>query len=235
MLTFSLIYIKGFLLSVDNDSLILLIEGKRGNHSLFAKELEKKGYDVLLARSGSEGLLLLDSYIPDVTIVNAASLRTNGVRICQSLRKRLEKCPLILVVAEDLTLPDQVDANVILNLPFTVQKLINRINLFAPIDGKQIHKVGPLSLNLETHLLTCNRKKTQLTPRLTKLLKYLMDRPGQIINRETLFKDVWETDYLGDTRTLDVHISWLRKAIEVNPRKPHVIRTIRSNGYKLEI
>ncbi len=235
MLTFSLIYIKGFLLSVDNDSLILLIEGKRGNHSLFAKELEKKGYDVLLARSGSEGLLLLDSYIPDVTIVNAASLRTNGVRICQSLRKRLEKCPLILVVAENLTLPDQVDANVILNLPFTVQKLINRINLFAPIDGKQIHKVGPLSLNLETHLLTCNRKKTQLTPRLTKLLKYLMDRPGQIINRETLFKDVWETDYLGDTRTLDVHISWLRKAIEVNPRKPHVIRTIRSNGYKLEI
>ena len=222
-------------MSVDNDSLILLIEGKRGNHSLFAKELEKKGYDVLLARSGSEGLLLLDSYIPDVTIVNAASLRTNGVRICQSLRKRLEKCPLILVVAEDLTLPDQVDANVILNLPFTVQKLINRINLFAPIDGKQIHKVGPLSLNLETHLLTCNRKKTQLTPRLTKLLKYLMDRPGQIINRETLFKDVWETDYLGDTRTLDVHISWLRKAIEVNPRKPHVIRTIRSNGYKLEI
>jgi len=62
-----------------------------------------------------------------------------------------------------------------------------------------------------------------------------MDRPGQIIGREILFKEVWETDYLGDTRTLDVHISWLRKAIEVNPRKPHVIRTIRSNGYKLEI
>ncbi len=222
-------------MSVDNDSLVLLIEGKRGNHSLFAKELEKKGYDVLLARSGSEGLFLLDSYLPEVIIVNAASLRTNGVRICQSLRKRFEKCPIILIVAEDLSLPEQVDANVTLNLPFTVQKLANRINLFAPMDSKKIYRVGPLSLNLETHLLICNRKKTQLTPRLAKLLKYLMDRPGQIIGREILFKEVWETDYLGDTRTLDVHISWLRKAIEVNPRKPHVIRTIRSNGSKLEI
>ena len=74
-----------------------------------------------------------------------------------------------------------------------------------------------------------------LTPRLVMLLRILMERPGQVIERAALFSQVWETQYTGDTRTLDVHISWLRQAIEDDPRHPRYIKTVRGMGYRLDV
>jgi len=81
----------------------------------------------------------------------------------------------------------------------------------------------------------CLSKNSRLTPRLTCLLQTLLQRRGEVIEREELFKQVWETNYTGDTRTLDVHISWLRRAIEMDPVHPRFLHTVRGVGYRLDV
>ena len=187
------------------------------------------------APSGSAGLEILESVQPNVVVVDAASLRTSGLRICQSFRKMDNDLPIILIVTRDVSVPDDVDANLVLKLPFTVQKLINRMRVYAPTNDKYIMRAGPIELNTQTQLVTCYERQTKLTPRLVRILQILMKRSGKVVKRDPLFTEVWETDYTGDTRTLDVHISWLRSAIEEDPRHPKLIRTIRGDGYILDL
>jgi DNA-binding response OmpR family regulator len=214
---------------------ILIIEGRRGDHSSFTDELKGKGYHVASAPSGSAGLEILDSIQPNVVVVDAASLRTSGLRICQSFRKMDNDLPIILIVTRKVSVPDDVDANLVLKLPFTVQKLINRMRVYAPTNDKYIMKAGPIELNTQTQLVTCYERQTKLTPRLVRILQILIKNSGKVVKRDPLFTEVWETDYTGDTRTLDVHISWLRGAIEEDPRHPKLIRTIRGDGYILDL
>ena len=213
----------------------LMVEGRRGDHSSFAEELNKKGYQVTKAPSGSAGLDILDSVNPDVVIIDAASLRTSGVRICQSFRRTDNDLPIILIVDEDRSLPEIVDANLILRLPFTVQKLYNRTEAYRDTAEKYVIKAGPIELNTKTQLVTCNDQQAKITPRLVEILKILMRHKGKIVKRDPLFSKVWDTEYTGDTRTLDVHISWLRQAIEDDPHHPKLIRTVRGEGYILDV
>ena len=218
----------------DRSLVILSVEGSRGDHNSFTEDLRQKGYEVFKASSGSAGLKLLDGVKPNVVVIDAASLRTSGVRICQSFRKSDSEIPIVLIVDADVDVPEDVDANITLHLPFTVQKLINRMRVYRPTDDKYLVKVGPIVLNLQTQLVSSNGEQTRLTPRLVKILEILMTNHGKIVERDPLFKSVWETDYTGDTRTLDVHISWLRQAVEEDPKHPRLIKTVRGVGYKLE-
>ena len=214
---------------------VLIIEGRRGNHSSFGEELKEKGYQVASASSGSAGLKMIESIDPSVVVVDAASLRTSGVRICQSFRRADNELPIILIVDSDRSLPEDVDANLVLELPFTIQKLVNRLDAYRSTDKKYMLKAGPIELNTQTQLVTCNDHQTKLTPRLVKILTILIKNNGKVVKRNPLFTKVWDTEYTGDTRTLDVHISWLRQAIEENPSHPKYIRTIRGVGYILEV
>jgi DNA-binding response OmpR family regulator len=116
-----------------------------------------------------------------------------------------------------------------------VQKLANRIKPLLPSDGKNVVHVGPIRLDLEHRRVKCLNKNTKLTPRLIRLLRILLDNHGEVVERESLFKRVWETNYTGDTRTLDVHISWLRGALEIDPNNPRFLKTIRGVGYRLDV
>lgn len=219
----------------DKSFAVLTIESSRGDHTAFTEDLRQKGYDVTRAPSGSTGLQALDEIHPNVVVVDAASLRTSGVRICQSFRKADSDLPIILIVDKDTAIPEDVDANLVLCLPFTVQKLINRMRAYLPTEDKYILTIGPIELNLRTQLVSSNGQQTRLTPRLVKILEMLMENHGEIVCRDPLFKSVWETDYTGDTRTLDVHISWLRQAIEEDPKHPRLIKTVRGVGYILDL
>ena len=95
--------------------------------------------------------------------------------------------------------------------------------------------VGPIRLDVERRRVRCLGKSTKLTPRLIMLLQMLMEKHGEVVERDVLFKKVWETNYTGDTRTLDVHVSWLRRAIEVDPLKPKFLKTVRGVGYRLDV
>ena len=212
---------------------LLVIEGRHAEIPSFAPDLQKKGFDVVSAQNGSEAISKLKQTDP-IVIVNAPSLRSTGSRICLSLRKKDSKVPIILIVENEKAI-DKSLADSILVLPFTVQKLVNRIKALMPGDGNNVVSVGPIRLDLENRRVRSLGKNTKLTPRLITLLQILMDKHGEVVEREALFKKVWETNYTGDTRTLDVHISWLRRAIELDPDNPKFLKTIRGIGYRLDV
>ena len=216
------------------DAKLLVIEGRHAEVPSFAADLQKKGFEIVIAQSGGEATKKLEKTAPHLAVVNAASLRSSGVRICQSLREKDSKLPIILIVNADVEVDKSV-ADSILTLPFTAQKLVNRVNPLLPGDGKNVVHVGPIRLDLEHRRVKCLGRNTKLTPRLIRLLRILLDNHGQVVERESLFKRVWETNYTGDTRTLDVHISWLRDAIEIDPKVPRFLKTIRGVGYRLDV
>jgi DNA-binding response OmpR family regulator len=213
---------------------LLIIEGRHAEIPSFASDLQKKGFDVHTVLNGSEAISRLKEVSPSLVVVNAASLRSTGLRICQSLRESDPKLPLILILETDKSVSKDA-ADAVLALPFTVQKLVNRIKPLLPGDGKNVMHVGPIRLDLEKRRVRCLGKNTKLTPRLVTVLHLLMEKHGEVVERNWLFKKAWETNYTGDTRTLDVHISWLRGAIELDPDNPKFLRTIRGVGYRLDI
>ena len=215
--------------------LILIIEGKRSDRSSFTGGLIKKGYEVHSAPNGNAAKSYLNNEKPQVVIVDASSLRTAGKRICTAIRKEVSKTPIILIVDEDVDRKKYKEVNEILVFPFTLQKLLNRIKPFVQRDDNNTLEVEPIKLDLSQRWVYCNGKNERLTPRLFILMKTLMQKPGKLIKREELFKTLWETEYIGDMRSLDVHISWLRKAIEKDPRNPDYIKTKRGVGYYLDL
>lgn len=214
---------------------VLLIEGKRKIARRFANDLEKKGYSLQVENSGSKGLDALKLFSPDVVVINAASLRTNGLRLASWFRNSLPATPICLIVAEDETVGEPENVNFFLRLPFTAQKLVNRFRTLENNSHKGMLEKGDLVLNPDSGIVVYKDKEVRLTPRQCDLLGKMMEKPGEVLRREDLFKAVWDTDYVEDTRTLDVHISWLRQALEDDPHHPDLIKTIRGKGYLLKV
>jgi len=215
---------------------LLLIEGKRADRPSFVAGLTRKGYQVESVPNGSAALTRLTQGPFDLIVVDAASMRLSGKRICQSLHEH-SSAPLILVVeaAQLESVEKENVADIVLAVPFTLQKLVNRIRTLLPLESKDVLHVGPIQLDPTHHWVRVGKRHTSLTPRLSLLLRILMEHPGEVVEREGLFRQVWETAYTEDTRTLDVHVSWLRRAVEVDARKPKYIVTIRGVGYRLDL
>lgn len=219
----------------DKKPRVLWVEGRWKSDPEFVPALEKKDFKVDMAGSGKEALDRLARKRPTLVVVDAASMHSSGTRICMSIREMMDGMPIMLIREEGMEEEDLECANVVLSLPFTSRKLINRIKPLLPAKEEDLTILGPIRLDTRNKHVRCNGRKTALTPRLMHLLTMLMDKPGKVIERETLFKKVWNTDYTGDTRTLDVHISWLRQALEVDAKKPELLVTQRGVGYKLDI
>lgn len=214
---------------------VLLIEGERINNGIsFAASLKRK-YQVQIAHSGRQGLVMARDKRPDVIVLDAASLRTSGDRICSRLRAELGALPIIHI-RDANSEPAPSDADVLLLPPFTARKLINRIERFAVASKEsKVVEAGPFSLNLEQQTLTTPWNEKKLTPKLVTLMELFLENREQILDRKQIMQKVWNTDYIGDTRTLDVHIRWLRKVVEPDPRKPQYITTVRGRGYRFVI
>jgi len=214
---------------------ILWIEGKRAEGPSFIPILRKKGYEVDIVSTGDEALRRLFDIDPDLAILNTASLRSSGKRICKSLRDKMNGMPILVIASADSVIPEDICAQAVLKLPFTARKLVNRIVPLLPGDGVNMLHIGPIRLDMERKRVRCQGREARLTPRLADLLRILMQNPGVVLEREELFRKIWNTEYTGDTRTLDVHMSWLRQAIEEDPRHPQFLKTIRGVGYRLDI
>ena len=217
------------------DMKILWIEGRRNVAPQLVPGLRKRGYEVETVPTGREALAYIPTWHPDLAVVNAASLRTSGWRICGDLRDNLNTHPIILITDQAPQSKEPTDVNQVLVLPFTIRKLLNRIKILGTTQGEKAMKAGNLTLYPDLQMVRIGGSRPQpLTPNLTMLLKVLMQHPGQVLARETLFRRVWQTDYVKDTRTLDVHICWLRQKIEANPQKPQLLKTIRGVGFRLD-
>ncbi len=214
---------------------ILWIEGKRANSPSFIPDLQKRGYKFEVVSSGKAALEKLVDIDPDLVVINATSMGTSGKRICKSLRESTDGLPVLLITSSDYPSSKESNADVVLELPFTWRKLSNRITRLLPADEGKFMHVGHIRLNLPRRRVQCLGKEERLTPRLAHLLQLLMRHPGEVLERDDIFREVWKTEYTDDTRTLDVHISWLRQAIEPDPRKPRFLKTIRGIGYRLDV
>ena len=212
---------------------ILWVEGKRAESPSFIPGVKKKDYSIETVETGNEALARLSDFDPDLVLINIPSMRTTGKRIVRSLREKAKGVPL-LVILENGQPSAGLPADAILVLPFTVRKLLNRIVPLLPGDGGDLLHVGPIRLDMQRKRVRCQGREASLTPRLALLLKTFMEHAGEALERERLFREVWNTEYTADTRTLDVHISWLREAIEENPRHPRFLKTIRGVGYRLD-
>lgn len=215
--------------------IILLIQGRRGGGGSPAPALEKAGYDVTTAETMRQAVALLASLRPDVVVYDAVSLRSDGAYSCRRLRRRLPGVPVIYCASAEQTSPPPQEADVVLHHPFTPRKLLNRIRSVLPAedDDDQILRVGDLTLYRGKRSVEIEgRGDIALTPKLVDLLTEFLSAPGEVLSRGVLMQRVWKTDYLGDTRTLDVHVRWIRRLIEENPAAPRRLVTVRGQGYR---
>lgn len=214
---------------------VLLVEKAKSSVDWILQSLEKKGYAVSLASSKRKAIQQATSETPDLIILNATSPKLDGPKICQSLHETIKEIPIILILAEGKRDDNPMGATVILIPPFTSRKLFNRIRMILKSDDGEILQVGGLTLSLGTRRVNNGSRERRLTPKEFELLKVFMRSPGRVLSRKFLMKKVWKTDYMGDTRTLDVHIRWLREKIEDNPSSPIYVRTVRGVGYCFDI
>src|SRR5678815_470713 len=149
---------------------LLVIEGRHAEIPSFAADLQKKGFDIVSAQNGSEAVSQLKQTNPTLVIVNAPSLRSTGIRICLSIRKKDAKIPIILIVEKEKVVDKEL-VDSIVSLPFTAQKLVNRVKALMPGDGNNVVSVGPIRLDLENRRVRSLGKNTKLTPRLITLLQ----------------------------------------------------------------
>jgi DNA-binding response OmpR family regulator len=186
-----------------------------------------------MASSGKQAAALAQEHAPHVVVLDAISMRTPGDRICQSLRSRLPETPIIHMHPGPSEAA-QSQADVVLCHPFTPRKLINSIERLLVVSDDEIIICGPFSMNVDRRILFAHGQESQLTPKQALLMETFLRRPGEVLDRKTLMELVWDTDYLGDTRTLDVHIRWIRQALE-DDDSPRYLKTVRGVGYRLDI
>ncbi len=208
-----------------------------------AVRLRDSGYEVWVANNGRDGLRLAVKETPDVVVLDVMMPEMDGWEVCQVLRAR-SSVPILMLTA----LGDEVDRILGLELgaddylakPFSVRELIARLRALSrrvrldkedpPVDSRLV--AGPIVLDLNTRRVFKRDRELALRFKEFELLTLLMNREGVVVTRAELFDQIWGTDWLGDTRTLDVHVRWLREKIEDDPSHPRHIQTVRGVGYR---
>lgn len=220
--------------AIMTEDTILLVERSGKKENTFATALERKGYRVELASTGHDALKRAHNTRPAIVVLNAASLGSSGIRICRNLHDGLDGIPIIHIMPENTADGDlkEAPADVILVMPFTARKLINRVKRFMPGARKEAIEVGPIRLVPSVRVVEAHGREKRLTPKTAHLLHVFLKHPGDTLDRGFLMQQVWDTDYIGDTRTLDVHVRWVREAIEADPTAPAHIVTVRGIGYR---
>ena len=216
--------------------IILLIEGRQDAEASLSHPLVNAGFLVESFVSGREAVSWSQDNHADLIVLDASSMRSNGVRISQRLRGILETTPIIYCRSKGVREEPQATADIYLEQPFTGRKLLNRVRDLLPADPAQeeIVRYGYLSYFRGKRAVDVGgRGEQRLTPKLALLLEEFLRHPGELVTRLHLMRNVWHTDYVGDTRTLDVHIRWVRECIEVDPSNPELLVTVRGKGFRL--
>ena len=213
---------------------ILFVEKDITTADLLVPGLERKGYQVQVARTQRQALGRIRSKRPDLLVMDVHSFASSGYRISEAVRSRLEGVPTILLLPKGHATAGST-AEAFMTPAFTSRKLLHRVKKVADgIISREI-RAGPLALDPDTRMLRKGDTTVHLRPKEAALLTLFLNNQGKVLSRETIMKEVWDTDYYGDTRTLSVHIRWLRLKIEDNPSSPRFLRTVRGVGYRFAI
>lgn len=213
---------------------ILLVEGDRAAERSLKPALQKEGYIIEVFHTGKTALAWTLDNSPDLIVYDAASMRSNGVRSCRRIRDHLADVPIIHTRKNGEPRDSAAGADVYLAKPFTARKVLNRVRTLLPVDEfeEQVVRAGELTFFCSKPSVDLTgRGEKRLTPKQAQLLQEFLRHPNEVLSRRQLMQNVWQTDYIGDTRTLDVHIRWLREAVERDPGNPSRINTVRGVGY----
>jgi DNA-binding response OmpR family regulator len=212
---------------------ILHIGRLDSHHGKVWQQFERDGYVVAFARTQVAGLKMAWDLQPSIVVVNTANSSFSGDRLCRTLGRRLPGVQRLLILERGAGVNAPCEQRLI--RPFTARKL--RESLVKLLDAASPHvlRAGEVQLDLASRIVSSARGRQHLTPKQCNLLAWLMQHPNQVISRKDLMERVWHTGYVGDTRTLDVHIRWLREKIERNPAAPSVLVTQRGVGYVLSV
>ncbi|MFN2188338.1 MAG: response regulator transcription factor [Candidatus Promineifilaceae bacterium] len=217
---------------------LLLVAGRGSGTKVLVTALEREGLQVATYHSGNEAITWAAEEKPAVVVFDASSMRSSGIRICKRIRKAHPVTPMIYCRHAGQIEDRTIGADVYLTQPFTSRKIINRIRALLPADDleEEIVRAGHLTYFPSKRSVDVGGSgEKRLTPKLACLLEQFLLHPNEILDRKQLMRTVWKTSYFGDTRTLDVHIRWLREVIEENPARPQVVKTVRGMGYIFSI
>ena len=193
--------------------------------------LQSDGINFASAGTQSLGLQMVREIRPNIIVVNTTNSHFSGVYLCRTLGRRLPGTQRLVIVergeGEDIACEQR------LAKPFTARKLRDTVRAMLEVTVPHTLKAGSIELDQVSRLVSGQKGRHHLTPKQCELLALLMQRPNQVISRRELMEHIWKTGYLGDTRTLDVHIRWLREKIELDPNRPAVLVTRRGVGYVL--
>ena len=208
--------------------------------------LKREGFRVHVAKDGAEALDVFDTVRPDIVLLDVMLPKVSGLDVCRELRSR-SKVPIIMVTAKgaeiDTVVGLEVGADDYVTKPYRLRELVARMRAVlrrAPdetsllLHGDEVLAVGDVVLDPERHEVTIRGAAVTLPLKEFELLTVLLDNAGRVLTRDVLIDRVWGHDYVGDTKTLDVHVKRLRAKVEDDPSNPTRIITIRGLGYKYD-
>ena len=210
--------------------------------------LEREGFGVIAAADGPAALKAISEKDPDLILLDVMLPGMSGIDVCREIRKS-SSVPVIMVTAKgeeiDAVVGLEVGADDYITKPYRLRELIARIRAILrrsenspkedeTISNPEVLVEGAVRLDLERHELSVDGELISLALREFELLSYLMENSGRVVTRESLMQNVWGWDYIGDTKTIDVHVRRLRSKIESDPSAPLRISTIRGVGYRYE-
>ena len=225
------------------DATVLVVEDEEAFVEALTVGLKREGFRVQIARDGAEALTMFDAVDPDLVLLDVMLPKVSGIDVCREIRKR-SKVPIIMVTAKaaeiDTVVGLEVGADDYVTKPYRLRELVARMRAVlrrSPVDREptvslDVVQVGDVTIDPDAHEVTIRGERVSLPLKEFELLTLLAENAGRVLPRETLIDRVWGLDYVGDTKTLDVHIKRLRSKVEDDPSHPTRIVTIRGLGYK---
>jgi DNA-binding response OmpR family regulator len=224
-------------------SRVLVVDDEPGVRESVGYALEQEGFDVTLAEDGEDAEAKLDDDSFDLLIIDIMMPGKSGLDVCREVRAQ-SPVPIILLTAKDAEVDKvvglEVGADDYVTKPFSVRELLGRVRAqlrrreldrSAGAEGTAI-EAGPVTIDLARHLVTVRGEPINLTRSEFQVLRLLAENPGQVFSRQDIMEELWQTEFRGDVRACDVHISNLRQKVEKDPQNPELVLTVRRVGYR---
>jgi two-component system response regulator RegX3 len=222
---------------------VLVVEDETSYSEALSYVLRKEGFDVAIAETGPDALTEFDRNGADIVLLDLMLPGLSGTEVCRALRQ-VSSVPIIMVSAKDTEVDKvvglELGADDYVTKPYSPRELVARIRAVLrrgtadDIDDNASLESGQVRMDVDRHLVTIGGSETKFPLKEFELLEYFLRNPGRVLTRGQLIDRVWGADYVGDTKTLDVHVKRLRAKIEKDPTNPTTLTTVRGLGYKYD-